>query len=216
MAQPIIFGNASSIFVRGILVALTEKGMAYGLAEESEQPQRGSGDRVPGEAVMEHGGFLVRGPESILRYVDEALPGPKLQPEAPRQRARMNRALEVHFGEAAPILGGQVIGRRLESALTGEWMSPSLPESLESAARRTVQRLSEVLDGGPFFAGDMFTLADAAVAPLLFYLMPLPEAEILIASGSPLLIWWQRVLERDSFRRTRPKSGPFSMLVPSV
>ena len=117
MPQPVIFGDPSSIIVRGILIVLTEKGIPYRLAEESEQPGGDLGEQLPGETVIEHGGFLVRGAESILRYVDEALPGARLQPEAPRQRARMNRALEIFFREAVPVLGGEILRRNLASAI---------------------------------------------------------------------------------------------------
>ena len=170
MPKPVIFDEPSSIFVRAILIALTEKGVVSGLVEESEQPRHGFCERVPGEIAIEHGGFLVHGADSILRYVDEALPGPRLQPEVPRQGARMNRALEIYFREAVPILGGQILIRNLASAFTDDWISPTLPDSLAGAARQTIGRLSQVLDDGPFFAGDVFTLADAAVAPLFDYL----------------------------------------------
>ncbi len=193
MPQPVIFGDPSSIFVRGILIVLMEKGIPYRLAEESEQPAGDLGEQLPGETVIEHSGLLVRGAESILRYVDEALPGARLQPEALRQRARMNRALEIFFREAVPVLGGEILRRNLASAFTDEWISPD-----------------------PFFAGDMFTLADAAVAPLFAYLMPLPEGEALIARASPLRSWWGRMLERDSMRGTKPENGVFAMLLPGA
>jgi glutathione S-transferase len=216
MSKPVIFGDPSSIFVRAILIALTEKGVIYGLAAESEQPRHRFCERVPDETAIEHDGFLVRGAESILRYVDEALPGPRLQPEAPRQGTRMNRALEIYFREAVPVLGGQILMRTLASAFTDEWISPTLPESVASAARQTVGRLSQVLDDGPFLAGDMFTLADAAVAPLFDYLMPLPEAEALFPPTSPLRSWWQHMAQRDSVWSTRPRNGLCAMLLPGV
>ena len=216
MPKPVIVGDPSSIFVRAILIALTEKGVGFGLLEESEQPRHDFGERLPGETAIEHGGFVVRGAESVLRYVDEALPGPRLQPEAPRQRARMNRALEIYFREAVPILGGQILMRNLASAFTDEWISPTLPESVASAARQTIGRLAQVLDDGPFFAGDLFTLADAAMAPLFDYLMPLPEAEALLPPTSPLRSWWERMVQRDSVCRTRARNGFFAMLLPRV
>src|SRR5439155_6258902 len=109
-----------SLIVRGILIVLTAKGIPNRLAEESEQPGGDLGEQLPGETVIEHSGFLVRGGEWILRYVDEALPGARLPPEAPRQRARMNRALEIFFREAVPVLGGEILVRNLASALTDE------------------------------------------------------------------------------------------------
>jgi glutathione S-transferase len=216
MAHPVIFGDVSSLVVRAILIALAEKGISYGIADAADQSQPDSCGALPGETVLEHGGFLVRGAESILRYVDEALPGPRLQPEAPRQRARMNWALEVHFGEAVPILGARIVGRRLEAAFTGEWIAPTLPERLSAQALRTTSRLAEVLGGGPFLAGDMVSLADAALAPLFACLMPLPEAESLISPTSPLRSWWRLMSERASFRGTRPKGGLLSAILPTL
>ena len=210
MTKPVVIGDPSSIFTRSILIALAEKGAAYGLATEAEQPRRGAGAPLSGEPLIEHGGFLLRGTDPILRYVDEALPGPHLQPEAPRQRARMNRALEIHFGEGARILGSAIVGRNLASVFTGEWISPSLPERLAISGRETIGRLAEVLNDGPFFAGDLYTLADAALIPLFGYLLPLPEAVDLMAAASPLRSWYRRVSERDSFRSTRPRSGFFA------
>ena len=115
-----------------------------------------------------------------------------------------------------PVLGGEILRRNLASAFTDERISPDLPESVGRSARRAVGRLSEVLDGGPFFAGDMFTLADAAVASLFAYLMPLPEGEALIARASPLRSWWGCMLERDSLQRTQPENGVFAMLLPGA
>lgn len=201
LPQPVIFGDPSPIFVRAILIALAEKGVTAVLTEELGQARLGSGDWLSCETAIGHGGFVVRGTETILRYVDEALPGPRLQPGAPRQQARMNRALDVYFREAAPVLGGRILMRNLASAFTDEWISPDLPESLASAARHTIGRLSRVLDNGRFFAGGVFTLADAAVAPLFNYLMPLPKAESLIAPTSPLRCWWQRSRPRNGFLR---------------
>ena len=63
-----------------------------------------------------------------------------------------------------------------------------------------------------FAAEFLFTLADAAVAPLFDYLMRLPEAEAQMPPTSPLRFWW----ERDSVWSTRPRNGLFAMRLPSV
>ena len=119
------------------------------------------------------------------------------------------------FREAVPILGGQILMRNLAQAFTDEWSSPSLPERIAGAARQTIGRLSQVLDEGPFLAGDMFTLADAAVAPLFDYLIPLPECDALIAPASALRSWWQRILNRESLQNAPPKEL-FAVLRPDA
>jgi glutathione S-transferase len=40
--------------------------------------------------AFEHAGFRLYETGAITRYVDEAFPGPRLQPDDPRDRARMN------------------------------------------------------------------------------------------------------------------------------
>jgi glutathione S-transferase len=75
------------------------------------------------------------------------------------------------------------------------------PSSIIVRAILIARRLSELLGDGPFFAGGVFTRADAAVAPLSDYLMALPEAEALIPPTSPLRCWWQRSRPRNGFLR---------------
>src|SRR5260370_38665281 len=100
MPQPVIFGDPSSIMVRGILIVLTEKCIPYRLAEESEQPRGDLAEQLPGETVIENSGFLWRGAESILRYVEKSLPVARFQPAAPRERPRLNRAVDIFCREA--------------------------------------------------------------------------------------------------------------------
>ena len=45
--------------------------------------------------AFEHDGFRLYEAGAITRYVDEALPGPRLQPEDPRGRARMNQIVSI-------------------------------------------------------------------------------------------------------------------------
>ena len=45
--------------------------------------------------AFEHGGFRLYEAGAINRYVDEAFPGPRLQPEHPRARARMNQIISI-------------------------------------------------------------------------------------------------------------------------
>jgi glutathione S-transferase len=106
----------------------------------------------------------------------------------------------------APVLGWRIAGRHLAAALTGEWLEP-LPEGLAAEARSCIVALEEILGAGPFMAGDMISLADVALAAIFANLMPMPEADSIIAPSSPLRAWWQRMSLRQSILATAPVTG---------
>ena len=101
MPEPILFGAAYSVYVRAARLALAEKGVAYRLVEidifaeggsPAEYAARHPFGRIP---AFEHDGFRLYESGAITRYVDEAFPGPPLQPEDPRGRARVNQILSI-------------------------------------------------------------------------------------------------------------------------
>jgi glutathione S-transferase len=89
-----------SVYVRIARIALAEKGLAYEHIEVDP-----FGPDVPVEYLALHpfkrvpalvdGDFVLYETEAITRYIDEAFPGPMLQPTEPRQRARMAQIISV-------------------------------------------------------------------------------------------------------------------------
>ena len=97
MADPVVFGARYSTYTRSLLLTLAEKGVAYRLEEVDiflgatpDYLARQPFGRIP---ALEHDGFRLYETGAMLRYVDEAFPGPALQPTAVRERARMNQML---------------------------------------------------------------------------------------------------------------------------
>ncbi len=95
MSDPIIYGPAYGTYARSVRLALEEKGVAYklepvdiitGAANAADHLNRQPFAKVP---AFEHDGFALYETAAIERYVDESFPGPKLQPQDPKQRARM-------------------------------------------------------------------------------------------------------------------------------
>jgi glutathione S-transferase len=203
MARPIAFGQRYGINTRSLVIAFEEKSVPYGLAPLPDRDAAGMplafppSSTIPAPALS-HDGFIVRGVGAALRYIDEAFPGPRLQPEAARQRARMNQAMEVRQVQAMPVLGRQIWGRYVAAALANDWSPPPLPDDVANAARLCLGALEAPMGAGPFISGDAFTLADAALIPLFACFMPLPDAAALVAESSPLRRWWDTVSARDS------------------
>ena len=89
MAEVTIYGVPGSPFMRAVQMGLEEKGAAYrihalgpGEAKGEAYLARHPFGRIP---AFQHGDFELYETQAILRYVDEVLPGPALQPAEPRQ-----------------------------------------------------------------------------------------------------------------------------------
>jgi len=96
-----LYGPTYSTYARTARLALEEKGVPYelrevdtlnGAGQTPEHLARHPWGKVP---VMDHDGFSLFETAAITRYVDQAFPGTKLQPDDPRQRARMNQICAI-------------------------------------------------------------------------------------------------------------------------
>jgi glutathione S-transferase len=100
-SHPIVFGAPYSVYVRAVRLALEEKGVPYELvpvdifAPGGPPPEHRVGHPFGKIPALEHAGFRLYEAGAITRYVDEAFPGPRLQPEEPRSRARMNQIIGI-------------------------------------------------------------------------------------------------------------------------
>ncbi len=120
----------------------------------------------------------------INEYLDETLP-PALHPEDPLERARHRSWI---------ALGGEALGDQFQ-------MMVAQGEERFTAAHRQLfnklERLEAAMKNGPFFAGERFSLVDAALAPLfmrmeiLHALRPLPRWESL----GKLRLWTAVLME---------------------
>ncbi len=111
--MPVVLrGPAHSTLLRAARLALEEKGVAYALREadlpraEDRRPGRAARHRPWDAPVLEHDGFTLSETAAITRYVDEAFPGPALQPADARERARMAQivALADHHLHGPPAM----------------------------------------------------------------------------------------------------------------
>src|ERR1043165_9075250 len=100
MVEAVIYGPAYSTYTRTARLVFEEKGQAYKLVEVDIL--KGDGHSPPHLARHPYGkgqtldidGFPHYEPDAIGRYVDEALPGAKLQPADAKQRARMSQIMD--------------------------------------------------------------------------------------------------------------------------
>src|SRR5258706_9219404 len=189
MSRTIVYGQPFHLHVRSVLFALKEKQVAYRLESRdrleipAKHASRGSGFSEP---VLDVGGFVVEGAETALRFVADGFTGPALQPAEPRERARMNRALELNYAEASTTLGLKIAGHYLAAVYVTEWLDPQVSNDIFSNARKTVDQFERLLGSDQFLAGDRLSIADVAFGALLDSIMETPEGDLLVPQGTNL------------------------------
>lgn len=208
MTKPILYGADYSVYVRIARMTLEEKGVDYELVPLDIFAADGIPawylehhpfGRIP---AFEHDGFRLFETAAIARYVDEAFPGPALQPADPRGRARMNQVIGMFDAYGYRAMVWDVAVERLEK-------TPA-DESLIADGLRQAETVLEVLTSlkakGPWLLGDQITLADLHAAPIIAYFVKVAEGCDLLARFADIQEWHARIADRASFARTE-KTG---------
>jgi glutathione S-transferase len=211
MGDPVLYGLSRSVYTRIARLALEEKGVRYSLEEveifgpagvPAEHRARQPFGRIPAFA---HDGFTLYETGAIARYVDEAFAGPRLQPQDPHARARMNQAIGIVDSYCyRPMIWGVFFARIVAPA---EGIQPDEGHFTETLAKaRTCCRaLEEILGGKRYFTGDEVTLADLHTLPILLYFSMGREGAETLSAHARLCAWLDRMTARPSVQRTRGK-----------
>jgi glutathione S-transferase len=209
MMKPILYGASYSVYVRSARLALAEKGVDYDLVEvdvfapdgpPAEHLARQPFGKIP---AFEHDGFRLYEAGAIIRYVDEAFPGPALQPADPRARARMNQVTSIIDSYAYPNLVWGVFVERVSGPARGR---PTDVAKLAAALPKCETCLDALVAlMGDFLAGAQLTLADLHAAPMFDYFLQTQDGAEMLARRPALAQWWQRMRGRQSMLASAPK-----------
>jgi glutathione S-transferase len=184
-----IHGYPVSTWTRTVRMTCIEKGIEYELVpvavRTAEHASLHPFLRMP---ILETGGVTIVETLAITGYLDEALPGPSLQPEGHAERTRMR----TWMGLCSDYVFRDVV-RTIPRG-----RAPTDAEL--DTARSVLTRLDGLVGEGPFLAGDRLTLADLYLAPQLSNANE--KAPEVLDGLDTLVTWMQRMNARDSFRRT--------------
>ena len=199
----LLYEHPLSSYAQKVKIALREKGVAF-VAELPESFGTGQRDgpfaaasprgEVP---ALIDGDIAVFDSTIILEYIEERWPTPPLLPPDPagRARARMIEDVCDTQYEAINWGWGEILWfHRATGSLANQMRDVATRQT------RAMQRwLSDRLGDAPWFGGDRFGWADAAVAPVLNRSVHYglgPDA------GSTLAAWHARLRERPSVAAT--------------
>jgi glutathione S-transferase len=208
----ILHGPAYSTYTRTARMALEEKGVAYELNEVDVM--RGAGaapehlarhpwGKVP---AFEHDGFRLFETFATARYVDEAFPGPALQPADARRRARMTQICGVVDSYAYEAMVKQVFIQAVIVPMRGGTPDAAVMEAGLAGAERSLDVIEGLMEGD-LLCGGQVTLADLHLLPPVEYLRMVPAGAAAFAARPNLATWWDRMNARATVVRTRPKLG---------
>jgi glutathione S-transferase len=209
ITEPALFGAAYSVYVRIARLAFAEKRVPYRLveidifAEGGPSPdylRRHPFARIP---AFEHDGFRLYEAGAISRYVDEAFPGPPLQPSEPKARARMNQIIGILDSYAYRTLVWDIFVERVRAPANGRAPDEARVAAALPRARTCLQALEDLMGTHPWLAGPTLTLADLHAAPMFAYFHLTEEAARLLSAHPGLQRWWQAIAARPSMTATR-------------
>src|SRR5215472_13954473 len=156
---PILYGAPYSVYVRAVRLTLEEKGVPYELvpidifaAEDapSEHKARHPFGKIP---AFEHAGFRLYEAGAITRFVDEALPGPRLQPDDPHGRARMNQVISILDSYAYRTLVWDIYVERVSKPARGGASDEQRIANALPKAEVCLSALSGLMGEAPWLAG---------------------------------------------------------------
>ncbi len=139
-------------------------------------------------------GDVVLSESSVINeYLEEVFPKPPLMPAAPAQRAHVRSMVYLFDTELSPTTGLLIIEKLLKKP---EEQRADFVAERQKATREILARLTEMMTGGPYLAGD-FSLADASFIPVLAVMAP---CGIILEREFPKLAqWFAEVKKRPSF-----------------
>lgn len=184
-----LIGAHYSVYTRICQLALHLKGVPYRFetldvfAEAGNEKARQAGHPFGKIPILRHGDLTLYETLAITRYIDQAFDGPRLQPENPSERARMNQIISLVDTQAYPVL---VWGLHVPKTEARE------PEPGMIDKGRAVLAVLEGLAHEPWLCGNKPSLADAYLAACMDCILDSAAASHLPEHTPGLMAWWRR------------------------
>ncbi len=203
-AGPLLLGVPASNYVRAARIAFEEKGIAYELKicrpHTPDMLAVHPWGKMPG---LQLGDRTLYETSAILRYVDEAYPGPALMPADPFARAQAEQWISV-------------FNAYLDRAFVREYVLPHIfptgpdgkpdrakIEAALPAIRKGLAILEQGYGGRDYLVGESMSLADIILAPAVAFLGRFPESADLLGSFPNVRRAQAAMTARPSFAATQ-------------
>jgi glutathione S-transferase len=205
-----LYGYQYSVYSWIARLALEEKGASYQWIEINpfapDIPESYLAlhpfKRVP---ALVHEKLQIYETGAITRYVDEAFPGPRLQPTDPRRRARCSQFLSIIDSYVYWPLVRQVFSHRVFRPRLGRPSDATEIQKGLDAAPEVLAALERLVADTEYLCGTELSLADIHLAPMIGYFAMAKEGEALLKRHRKLCHWWAMISARTAYRATMPQ-----------
>jgi glutathione S-transferase len=154
--------------------------------------------------AMRHGEVILGESRAICAYIDRAFDGPSLIPAAPAGAALTEQWTSIVCSHVDPLLARQYLTWYFFPKTADGKPDRALIDSILAAMNAQITFLDARVSGSGHLCGDTFTLADAYLMPILYYLRQLPESQQMLAGARHLTAYLERHLQRPSIAATIP------------
>ncbi|MSQ55508.1 MAG: glutathione S-transferase family protein, partial [Betaproteobacteria bacterium] len=203
-----LIGDPRSTYVRTVRMGLAEKGVKYTLQPAAPHSPEVLAlhpfGRLP---AFRDGPVTLFETSAILRYVEEAFPGPSLLPGNIRDRARC----EQWVSAINSYLDGLLVRRYVLNYVFPKG-ADGKPEraAIDAAVKEMPAQfaiLERAYDTRNYLVGSACSMADLFLAPILFYVEMFPEGKALLPNYPNVMRAQAAIRERASYRETMPPMG---------
>lgn len=203
-----LIGDPRSTYARSVRMGLAEKGVQYTLQpampHSPEIRALHPFGRVP---AFRDGPVELFETSAILRYIEEAFPGPSLLPGNIRDRARC----EQWVSALNSYVDGPLIRRYVLNYVFPKGAGGKPDRAAIDAAAGEMPGVLAILDRAygnrDYLAGNTVSIADLILAPMLFYVEMFPEGRTLVPKYPNLVRAQAAIRGRASFKDTMPPMG---------
>ena len=208
-----LHGPAYSTYARTARLALEEKGVAYDLAEvdilsgANQTPEHLARQPFGKVPALTHDGFALYETFAIIRYIDEAFPGPSLQPANHRARARMTQVCAVLESYGYNALIGQLFWQLAIVPMQGGTPDQAVVEQGLARGTMVLGEIERLAASGPTLCEGGLSLADIFLLPVTDYVAMTPPGAAALAVLPKLSAWAAAMATRPSVVATRPSLG---------
>jgi len=209
VSEPVLYGADYSVYTRIARLALLEKCIscrfetvdvfATGGPPEAHLRRHPFG-RIPAFA---HDDVALYEACAICRYVDEAFPGPPLQPADAAGRGRMTQIISLLDAYAFRPMVMDIYVERVSAPARGRAPDEARIAAAVPQAERCLSALARMIGDAPWLAGPALSLADLHAAPMFSYFTQAAEGAALLDNWPSMRAWWRRMTMREAVAATR-------------
>ena len=154
--------------------------------------------------VLRHGDVQLFESRAICTYIDRAFQGPSLVPADPVQAAFAEQWVSTTTTSINSLLMRRYVLKHATPGTPNDKPDQATINIALSAMPAHFSMLDRAVSSTGYLVGDTFTLADAYLVPILFFMTKLPESAAMLAKSTSLQSYLGCHLKRQSIRDTAP------------